>query len=329
LKIKSNSPSSDEVGFRFFWDSERSYVAAAIEITGITKRFGQFEALRGIDLRIEQGEFFALLGPNGAGKSTLINLLAGLLQPTSGNIRIMGHDVQTDYQRARNALGVVPQELVFDPFFNVREMLRFQAGYFGHGPENDAWVDEVIEGLGLTDKAYTNMRKLSGGMKRRALIAQALAHKPPVIVLDEPTAGVDVELRQMLWAFIQKLNQQGHTIILTTHYLEEAEMLCERVAMMKQGKIVALDTTRALLKSHAAKQLSLRLDGALPVTLQPLLKQQSGDEVILALSELSQVEIVLSTLREAKVVVQDMQLQEADLEDVFLNLVGSQKGGQA
>jgi ABC-2 type transport system ATP-binding protein len=304
-------------------------VAAAIEISGITKRFGEFEALRGVDLRIEQGEFFALLGPNGAGKSTLINLLAGLLQPTSGNIRIMGHDVQTDYQRARSALGVVPQELVFDPFFNVREMLRFQAGYFGHGPENDVWVDEVIEGLGLTDKAHTNMRKLSGGMKRRALIAQALAHKPPVIVLDEPTAGVDVELRQMLWAFIQKLNQQGHTIILTTHYLEEAEALCERVAMMKQGKIVALDTTRALLKSHAAKQLSLRLAGALPAQLQPLLKQQNGDEVVLALSELSQVEMVLSVLREAKVAIQDMQLQEADLEDVFLNLVGNQKGAQA
>lgn len=304
-------------------------MAAAIEITGITKRFGAFEALRGIDLQIEQGEFFALLGPNGAGKSTLINLLAGLLQPTSGSIRIMGHDVQTDYQQARRALGVVPQELVFDPFFNVREMLRFQAGYFGHGPENDAWVDEVIEGLGLTDKAYTNMRKLSGGMKRRALIAQALAHKPPVIVLDEPTAGVDVELRQMLWAFIQKLNQQGHTIILTTHYLEEAETLCERVAMMKQGKNVALDTTRALLKSHAAKQLSLKLAGTLPNQLQSLLKQQNGDEFVLALSELSQVETVLSTLREANVVVQDMQLQEVDLEDVFLNLVGNQKGAQA
>lgn len=304
-------------------------MAAAIEITGITKRFGAFEALRGIDLQIEQGEFFALLGPNGAGKSTLINLLAGLLQPTSGSIRIMGHDVQTDYQQARRALGVVPQELVFDPFFNVREMLRFQAGYFGHGPENDAWVDEVIEGLGLTDKAYTNMRKLSGGMKRRALIAQALAHKPPVIVLDEPTAGVDVELRQMLWAFIQRLNQQGHTIILTTHYLEEAETLCERVAMMKQGKIVALDTTRALLKSHTAKQLSLKLAGTLPNQLQSLLKQQNGDEFVLALSELSQVETVLSTLREANVVVQDMQLQEVDLEDVFLNLVGNQKGAQA
>lgn len=304
-------------------------MAAAIEISGITKRFGEFEALRGVDLRIEQGEFFALLGPNGAGKSTLINLLAGLLQPTSGTISIMGHDVQTDYQRARSALGVVPQELVFDPFFNVREMLRFQAGYFGRGPENDAWVDEVIEGLGLTDKAHTNMRKLSGGMKRRALIAQALAHKPPVIVLDEPTAGVDVELRQMLWAFIQKLNQQGHTIILTTHYLEEAETLCERVAMMKQGKIVALDSTRALLKSHAVKQLSLRLAGALPTQLQSLLKQQNGDEVVLALSELSQVEMVLSVLREANVAIQDMQLQEADLEDVFLNLVGNQKGAQA
>lgn len=304
-------------------------MAAAIEISGITKRFGEFEALRGVDLRIEQGEFFALLGPNGAGKSTLINLLAGLLQPTSGSIRIMGHDVQADYQRARSALGVVPQELVFDPFFNVREMLRFQAGYFGRGPENDAWVDEVIEGLGLTDKAHTNMRKLSGGMKRRALIAQALAHKPPVIVLDEPTAGVDVELRQMLWAFIQKLSQQGHTIILTTHYLEEAETLCERVAMMKQGKIVALDTTRALLKSHAAKQLSLRLAGALPTQLQSLLKQQKSDEVVLALSELSQVEMVLSVLREANVAIQDMQLQEADLEDVFLNLVGNQKGAQA
>jgi len=303
-------------------------VAAAIEITGITKRFGEFEALRGIDLQIEQGEFFALLGPNGAGKSTLISLMAGLQQATTGHIRIMGHDVQRDYQRARHALGVVPQELVFDPFFNVREMLRFQAGYFGRGPENDPWIDEVIEGLGLTDKAHTNMRKLSGGMKRRALIAQALAHKPPVIVLDEPTAGVDVELRQMLWAFIQQLNQQGHTIILTTHYLEEAEALCQRVAMMKQGRIVALDTTRALLKNHATKQLSLRLAGALPTQLLSLVKQQQGDEVILGLSELTQVETILRVLREAKVEIQDMQLQEADLEDVFLNLVGNQQGAQ-
>ena len=310
-------------------------MVAAVEIQGITKQFGQFEALRGIDLSIAQGEFFALLGPNGAGKSTLINLMAGLLQPTSGSIRIMGHDVQTDYQQARLALGVVPQELVFDPFFNVREMLRFQAGYFGRGPENDAWVDEVIEGLGLTDKAHTNMRKLSGGMKRRALIAQALAHKPPVIVLDEPTAGVDVELRQMLWAFIQKLNREGHTIILTTHYLEEAETLCERVAMMKQGRIVALDSTQQLLQHHAGKQLTLRLGAALPASLLPLLKQQVGDECVLQLADMWQLEQVLATLRSSAVSVLDMQLQEMDLEDVFLNLVGShagavmQTGGQA
>lgn len=302
-------------------------MVAAVDIQGITKKFGQFEALRGVDLQIAQGEFFALLGPNGAGKSTLINLIAGLLKPSSGTIRIMGHDVQANYQQARMALGVVPQELVFDPFFNVREMLRFQAGYFGRGPENDAWVDEVIEGLGLTDKAHTNMRKLSGGMKRRALIAQALAHKPDVIVLDEPTAGVDVELRQMLWRFIQTLNQQGHTIILTTHYLEEAETLCERVAMMKNGKIVALDSTRELLKNHAGKQLTLRLAGALPADLQAWLKQQQGDEVVLNVIDLWQVETVLASLRAAQVSVLDMQLQEMDLEDVFMNLVGSQ-GGQ-
>ena len=166
------------------------------------KHFGNLQALKGLDLTIEQGEFFALLGPNGAGKSTLISILAGLIKPTSGNISVMGFDVVNQYQQARQLLGVVPQELVFDPFFNVREMLRFQAGYFGRGPENDAWVDEILEGLGLADKANTNMRKLSGGMKRRALIAQALAHKPPVILLDEPPAGVDVELRQMLWEFI-------------------------------------------------------------------------------------------------------------------------------
>jgi ABC-2 type transport system ATP-binding protein len=315
------------VGFRFFRIWKGNTVVAAVEIQGITKHFGTFEALRGIDLTIQPGEFFALLGPNGAGKSTLINLLSGLLQPTSGHIRIMGHDVQSAYQQARMALGVVPQELVFDPFFNVREMMRFQAGYFGCGPENDDWVDEVIEGLGLTDKAHTNMRQLSGGMKRRALIAQALAHKPPVIVLDEPTAGVDVELRQMLWGFIQKLNQQGHTIILTTHYLEEAETLCERVAMMKQGRIVALDSTKQLLHSHAAKQLCLRLEGAVPAQLQPLIKQQQGDEVIFNLPDIGRIEVILSALRQAEVTVLDIQLQEVDLEDVFLNLVGSH-GGQ-
>lgn len=295
----------------------------AVQISHVHKRFGSFSALNGVDLTINQGEFFALLGPNGAGKSTLINLMAGLLKPTEGSIAVMGHDVVTDYQQARMALGVVPQELVFDPFFNVREMLRFQAGYFGRGPENDAWVDEVIESLGLTDKAHTNMRKLSGGMKRRALIAQALAHKPPVIVLDEPTAGVDVELRQMLWAFIKKLNQDGHTIILTTHYLEEAEALCERVAMMKQGKVVALDTTANLLKAHAGKNLRLTLgDAPLPASLQPMMKSRDGRTVTLGLAELPQLEFALAALRTANVHIEDMQLIDVDLEDVFMSLVG-------
>ena len=303
-------------------------LAPAIKIEQIHKHFGSLKALNGIDLTIQQGEFFALLGPNGAGKSTLINLIAGLLKPTSGKISVMGRDVVNNYQAARMALGVVPQELVFDPFFNVREMLRFQAGYFGRGRENDAWVDEVIESLDLTDKAHTNMRKLSGGMKRRALIAQALAHKPPVIVLDEPTAGVDVELRQVLWGFIKKLNAEGHTIILTTHYLEEAEALCERVAMMKDGKIVALDTTANLLANLAGKNLRLKLaqsnhnNAMLPTTLLPLLKSGENGVFTLALTELNQVEFVLGELRKAKVTIEDMQLFEADLEDVFMSLVG-------
>jgi ABC-2 type transport system ATP-binding protein len=295
----------------------------AIKIEHIQKHFGSLQALKGIDLTVQQGEFFGLLGPNGAGKSTLINILAGLLRPSTGNAAIMGHDVVTDYQTARQALGVVPQELVFDPFFNVREMLRFQAGYFGRGKENDAWVDEIIESLGLTDKAHTNMRRLSGGMKRRALIAQALAHRPPVIVLDEPTAGVDVELRQLMWAFIKKLNKEGHTIILTTHYLEEAEELCSRVAMMKQGEIVALDTTANLLSKFAAKNLCITLkSGDLPESLRPLLKKVEGATFTLALTELNQVEFALSELRKVKAEIDDMQLIEADLEDVFLSLVG-------
>jgi ABC-2 type transport system ATP-binding protein len=295
----------------------------AIKINGIHKSFGNLHALKGIDLTIEQGEFFALLGPNGAGKSTLISILAGLIKPTAGDISVMGFDVVNQYQQARQLLGVVPQELVFDPFFNVREMLRFQAGYFGRGKENDAWVDEILEGLGLADKAHTNMRKLSGGMKRRALIAQALAHKPPVIVLDEPTAGVDVELRQMLWEFIKKLNREGHTIILTTHYLEEAEALCSRVGMMKQGEIVALDSTANLLNKFAGKKLRLTLgEVSLPNNIQSLLRHQEKGIFTFALTDMAQIEFVLSALKAVDVRVLDMHLSEADLEDVFLSLVG-------
>lgn len=295
----------------------------AIKIEQVTKHFGSLQALKGVDLSIEQGEFFALLGPNGAGKSTLINLLAGLLRPTSGKLSIMGFDTQNQYREARMALGVVPQELVFDPFFNVREMLRFQAGYFGRGPENDVWIDEVIESLGLADKAHTNMRRLSGGMKRRALIAQALAHKPPVIVLDEPTAGVDVELRQTMWEFIKRLNREGHTIILTTHYLEEAETLCSRVAMMKQGEIVALDSTKNLLDRFPGKNLRLKLGTAqLPQSLTALMRAEDQGVYTLSLHEMTQIEYVLAELRNANITVEDLQLTEADLEDVFVDLVG-------
>jgi ABC-2 type transport system ATP-binding protein len=300
-------------------------MTTAIQINRIHKHFGALHALKGIDLSIEEGEFFALLGPNGAGKSTLINILAGLIKPSSGDISVLGFDVVEQFRQARQLLGIVPQELVFDPFFNVREMLRFQAGYFGRGPENDAWVDEILVGLGLADKANTNMRKLSGGMKRRALIAQALAHKPPVIVLDEPTAGVDVELRQTMWAFIKKLNREGHTIILTTHYLEEAETLCNRIGMMKQGELVALDSTANLLNKFAGKKLSLTLgEVSLPEAIRPMLKAQEKGVHTFALTDMAQIELVLSSLRTANIAVADMQLHEADLEDVFLSLVGKQ-----
>jgi len=300
----------------------------AIIFNKVKKNFGKLEALKGIDLVIEEGEFFALLGPNGAGKSTLINILAGLAKPSSGSIKVMGHDVIQDYQNARRSLGVVPQELVFDPFFNVREMLRFQAGYFGKGRENDDWIDEVIEGLDLQEKANTNMRMLSGGMKRRALIAQALVHKPPVIVLDEPTAGVDVELRKRLWQFIKKLNQKGHTIVLTTHYLEEAETLCSRVAMMDQGKVVALDKTRNLLKRFSAKNLNLRLDlknKKIPVSVQKFIQSSDHCLITFLLEEIAEVEFIMSELKKSKIKILDMELTNSDLEKVFLKLTGSKR----
>ena len=229
-------------------------MTAAVSIVDVVKTFGPLRALDGVSLEIQAGEFFGLLGPNGAGKTTLISSLAGLARPDSGAISVLGHDVIKDFRQARRLLGVVPQELVFDPFFNVRETLQIQSGYFGIR-KNDDWIDEILHHLDLTSKANVNMRRLSGGMKRRVLVAQALVHKPPVIVLDEPTAGVDVELRQGLWQFVRRLNGEGHTIILTTHYLEEAEALCGRIALMKQGRVIALDTTSNLLAAYPGETL--------------------------------------------------------------------------
>lgn len=224
---------------------------SAVLVEHLSKSYGSLQALKNVSLDIKEGEFFGLLGPNGAGKTTLITILAGLCRPDSGRAFIMGTNVQTNFIEARRLLGVVPQELVFDPFFTVRETLRFQSGYFGIR-NNDDWIDEIMTHLDLTSKANSNMRSLSGGMKRRVLVAQALVHRPPVIVLDEPTAGVDVELRQSLWKFISRLNQDGHTILLTTHYLEEAESLCGRIAMLKSGQVVALDSTQNLLARYGA-----------------------------------------------------------------------------
>ena len=296
----------------------------AIVFKNVSKNYKQLKAVDGISLTIEKGEFFGLLGPNGAGKSTLINMMAGLVKPSNGSIAVMGFNVNKEYQEARHSVGIVPQELVFDPFFNVREMLRFQAGYFGKDKSNDKWVDEVIERLDLTDKASTNMRKLSGGMKRRALIAQALVHRPPVIVLDEPTAGVDVELRQKLWSFIKELNNEGHTIVLTTHYLEEAEALCNRVAMMKSGKIVALDSTKNLLKEFSLKNLKVRLQKNSIKKITTLLKEtpflQEDDWCTFKLKKVSDASSIIEKLNSLKIQILDLKLIESDLENIFLKL---------
>ncbi|WP_310632569.1 ABC transporter ATP-binding protein [Paraburkholderia sp.] len=299
----------------------------AIEIRNVKKRYKELQALKGVSFTVEEGEFFGLLGPNGAGKTTLISALAGLARADEGTIEVRGHNVVTDYRNARRNLGVVPQELVFDPFFTVRETLRIQSGYFGLR-NNDAWIDEVMANLDLTEKADVNMRALSGGMKRRVLVAQALVHRPPVIVLDEPTAGVDVELRQTLWKFIARLNREGHTIVLTTHYLEEAEELCDRIAMLRRGEVVALERTSTLLQRFAGTQLFLRFsEGALPTELRALevdtsnLPNGGGNQHLLRLSSYDEVERILSLCRANGCKLEEMEVRKADLEDVFVQVM--------
>jgi len=293
----------------------------AVEARGVAKRFGAVTALDGVSLAIEAGEFFGLLGPNGAGKTTLISALGGLVRADRGTLAVMGHDVARDYRAARRAVGIVPQEIVFDPFFTVRETLEIQSGYFGLR-KNGAWIDELLERLALGSKANANMRSLSGGMKRRVLVAQALVHRPPVIVLDEPTAGVDVELRQTLWAFIRSLNAAGHTILLTTHYLEEAQQLCSRIAMMKEGRIVALDATERLLAAFSERVLRLKLDGCdLPAALAPLAAREGTGWWRIPIADVRQVEQVLSRLRDAGAAVAGIEVAEPELEEVFVKIM--------
>ena len=295
----------------------------AVSFQSVSKTFatphGPFQALSDVSFEIAEGEFFGLLGPNGAGKTTLISILAGLARATHGSVKVMGHDVQGDYATARKRLGVVPQELVYDPFFSVRETLRLQSGYFGLR-NNDAWIDELLAHLGLADKADANMRQLSGGMKRRVLVAQALVHKPPVIVLDEPTAGVDVELRQTLWQFVAQLNKQGHAVLLTTHYLEEAEALCTRLAMLKHGHVVALAKTSELLAQASTQVLRFKTDDALPPELAALARV-TGRVAQLPARDAQEIEHHLAMLRAAAVHVEDVEIRKADLEDVFIHVM--------
>lgn len=306
-------------------------MSIAIEVTGVHKHFGSLHALKGVDLEIRQGEFFGLLGPNGAGKSTLINIIGGLTRADRGSVAVVGHDVVRNYRQARRSLGIVPQELVFDAFFSVREVLRLQSGYFGLG-KNDDWIDELLAALMLADKADANMRSLSGGMKRRVLVAQALVHRPDVVVLDEPTAGVDVELRQSLWEFISLLHRQGHTIVLTTHYLEEAENLCERIAILNHGEIVALDSKQGLLDSDMTMNYRITITAsanivreALPPSLHSHIRSVAANRLELELSRGRDSIVEIINLVEASgVKIIDLVTERADLEDVFVRLIQRQ-----
>ncbi len=298
---------------------------SAISIDAVAKAYGSTRALRGVSFEIRRGEFFGLLGPNGAGKSTLIGIIAGLVRADAGRVAVLGNDTVRDYRAARRALGVVPQELVYDPFFGVRNMLRLQAGYYGCGREVWPWIDELLEQLDLTHKAGATMRQLSGGMKRRVLIAQALVHRPAVVILDEPTAGVDVELRRTLWRFTRELHERGHTIVLTTHYLEEAEQLCGRIAILDDGELKALESTRALLGRHPFRFMRLRLDGdgRLPDWIRAAVVSESDGELELQLRQGEQtLGEAIEACRAAGFRVLDVRTREPTLEDAFVALTG-------
>ncbi|TAM10172.1 MAG: ABC transporter ATP-binding protein [Nevskiaceae bacterium] len=304
--------------------------APALDIVAVSKRYGDVHALDGLDLRIECGEYFGLLGPNGAGKSTLINSISGLVRPDSGSIRVLGHDNRSEFRVARRLLGVVPQELVFDPFFKVEDVLRIQAGYYGCGPEAQPWIEELIQRLDLGFKRRASMRTLSGGQKRRVMIAQALVHRPQVVILDEPTAGVDVELRRTLWKFTRELNAAGTTIVLTTHYLDEAQALCHRIAIVDHGKLKLVETTEALLARNPWRFLQLKLAAGtvLPAVLEPLVASRTNGSVELKLHrDEHSIGEVMAALKAADVDILDMHTREPRLEDVFIDLTYGARNG--
>ncbi|WP_020590612.1 ABC transporter ATP-binding protein [Kiloniella laminariae] len=302
----------------------------AVELEGLNKVYkaagnaGEKRALSDINLKIPRGSIFGLLGPNGAGKSTMINILAGLVNKTSGTARIWGHDIEKEMRPARMAIGVVPQELNFDPFFTPLELLELQAGLYGV-PKSERRSAEILKVMGLSDKAKTYTRSLSGGMKRRLMVGKAMVHSPPVLVLDEPTAGVDIELRQQLWAYVRELNKRGTTILLTTHYLEEAEELCDQIAIINHGQVIACDTTKALLARIESKTLSLSLGEDLTVIPENL-KAFHVDLVnprqltFTYKAQDGQISDILNAATTAGLVIEDVTTDQGDLEDIFLQL---------
>ncbi len=305
---------------------------SAISIIGLRKTYApsrrspaEKEALRSVDLAIPRGMVFGLLGPNGAGKSTLINILAGLVKKSAGTVRINGLDLDADPRATRYQIGVVPQEVVLDPFFSVYEALEYYGGYYGI-PKAKRRTKELLAALTLTDKQHVNSRRLSGGMKRRVLIAKALVHSPPIVILDEPTAGVDVELRSQLWDYVRVLNKQGTTVMLTTHYLEEAESLCDRVAIINHGTIIANDTVKGLKKLLDYKKLILRFSDAVkevPKTLEAFKVEQPDAHTLTITYQPSKtsIEELLHFTKQANLAINDLSTEEPDLEDVFRKMV--------
>ena len=314
-------------------------IPAAVEVHGLaktyrgTKKTAPKQALKGIDLVIPRGSVFGLLGPNGAGKSTLINILAGLVNKTAGTAAIWGLDIDRQPRRSRAAIGVVPQELNIDAFFTPRELLDVQAGMYGV-PRKERITEELLEAVQLSDKADSYARTLSGGMRRRLMVAKAMVHNPPVLVLDEPTAGVDVELRQQLWSHIRQLNRAGTTILLTTHYLEEAQELCDRIAIINHGEVIACDTTEALLKRMDRKELTIVLGehlSALPDALAHYRVEFIAPRRLVFRYRPSQTRIrdILNDVRENGLTITDLSTQESDLEDLFLELTSEKRAPAA
>lgn len=306
----------------------------AVSFQKVSKNYHNIEALKEISFNVEKGSFFGLLGPNGAGKSTLINAMSGLVTPTSGEIFVNGSHTIRDYRQARKSLGLVPQELISDPFFSIKELLRIQSGYFGlKGKQQQNWTDELLERLSLADKRNAITNELSGGMKRRVLIAMALVHKPEVIVLDEPTAGVDVDLRKTLWEFTKELHQQGHTIILTTHYLEEAEALCEKVAILQSGELKALERVTDLVSKHAFRYVRVSLVAneqnndynQLDKNLKERVDSHSATEIVFKIEKELSLNKFSQWLSICKFKIKDISTRDATLEEAFLDLTGAKK----